>query len=165
MIQPQHFLNVRPHFHYAWQLYLLVYECFVSPLQVWAWVCRWCRWPCIRGPVTCVLRAQSAQAPPDTSATASREHTRQPRDTPPACPAHRVHTPSQTSMIQCPPKVWRQSYRNCLILCCYNIYWNWAKYWCKWFLHRLKLNCSYMLSRHAECIVKIYLLCLMILNF
>jgi len=24
--------------------------------------------------------------------------------------------------IQCPPKVWRQSYRNCSVLCCYNIY-------------------------------------------
>ena len=24
--------------------------------------------------------------------------------------------------IQCPPKIWRQGYRNCSVLCCYNIY-------------------------------------------
>ena len=35
------------------------------------------------------------------------------------CYAHNLSLVKK--IIQCPPKVWRQSYSNCLILCCYNI--------------------------------------------
>ena len=64
-----------------------------------------------------------------------------------------------SSEIQWPPKVWRQSYRNCSILCYYNIY----------ICIRIRqnndvnafyimLNCTYIDSRHAEGIVRIYIM-------
>ena len=68
-------------------------------------------------------------------------------------------------MIQCPPKVWRQSYRNCSVLCCYNIYIsvrtkqnNNVNYF------YIMLNCTFMHSRHLKVMLK-YISCLVFLKF
>jgi len=59
--------------------------------------------------------------------------------------------------IQCPPKVWRQSYRNCSVLCCDNIYICiriMQKKDVNCFLHNVKL---YINAQHTcECFVEIY---------
>jgi len=70
-----------------------------------------------------------------------------------------------TSYIQCPPKVWRQSYRKCSKLCCYYIF------ICIRTKQKHHVNDFYMMfklyinaKQTCEGIVKIYL-CLMFLKF